>query len=328
MKAIVLYWASKGVDGFRCDMAGMVPIEFWHWLTGEVRQKHPHVMFIAEVYETHLYNDFIFKGGFDFLYDKMVLYDGLRAISEGKAPAHHITNIWQQTEGLHHFLLYFLENHDEPRLASDFFAGNGLKGIPAMTVAATMFNNPVLIYSGQELGEKGMNSEGFSGKDGRTTMFDYWGLELNNHWRGNGAWKESALLPENRVIREFYTRLLNLLQEKPALHKGRFYDLMWANKDNPFFDTDKLYSFIRYNEGKVLIIIANFSDQAISYKLKIPADTMQTVGLNPDLFYFGKDLLHFCKPIQFPGVVATNAGFGGWINAHSAAIYRLKSEGE
>lgn len=324
MKEIVLYWAAKGVDGFRCDMAGMVPIEFWHWLTGEVRQMYPHLMFIAEVYESHLYNDFIFKGGFDYLYDKVVFYDGLRAILEGKAPAHQLTDIWKQTEGLHHFLLYFLENHDEQRLASDFFIGDGLKAIPAMTVAATMFNNPLLVYFGQELGEKGMSQEGFSGLDGRTSIFDYWGLELINHWHGNGSWSEKSLMPENRSIREFYSKLLNLLQKKPALHKGRFYDLMWANKENPFFNSDKLYTFLRYQGSQVLLVVVNFSDENISYKLKIPAHAMKTAGLNSDFFYFGKDLLQICKTIQFPGVVAMNAGVGGRIKAHGAAIYRLK----
>lgn len=326
MKDIVMYWASKGVDGFRCDMAGMVPIEFWHWLTGEVRQIHPHTLFLAEVYDASLYNDFIFKGGFDYLYDKVVFYDCIRAVLEGKAPAHRLTEMWKQTEGLQHFLLYFLENHDEQRLGSDFFIGDGLKAIPAMTVAATIFNNPLLIYSGQELGEKGMEQEGFSGLDGRTTIFDYWGQQLMTQLRGEGSYSESGLTIETRRIREFYSKLLNLVQEKPALYKGRFYDLMWANNDNIFFDSDKLFTYLRYLEGQVFLVIVNFSDVDISYKLKIPAHCMQLAGLNPDLFYKGKDLLDFCKTIQFPGVVAMNAGFGGRIKGYSAALYKLKSQ--
>ncbi len=324
MRDIVLFWAGKGVDGFRCDMAGMVPIEFWHWLTSESRQKYPHLMFIAEVYDASLYNDFIFKGGFDYLYDKVIFYDGLRAILEGKAPAHQLTTIWQQTEGLHHFLLYFLENHDEQRLASDFFVGNGLKAVPGMVVAATMFNNPLLIYSGQELGEQGMNSEGFSGLDGRTTIFDYWGLELFSHWHGNGSWSETGLMPENRKLRNFYSKLLNLLQTIPALHKGRFYDLMWANKDNQFFNSDKLFTFFRYHEKEVYLVIANFSDEIVSYKLKIPVHAMQTAGLKTSLFFKGIDLLGNCKNIQFPGEVAINGGFGGGINARCAAVYKIE----
>lgn len=326
MKEIALYWAAKGVDGFRCDMAGMVPIEFWRWLTGEVRQKYPHFMFLAEVYDAALYSDFIFKGGFDYLYDKVVFYDGLRAVLEGKAPASHITGLWQRTDGLHHFLLYFLENHDEQRLASEFFTGQGIKAIPGMTVAATMFNNPLLVYSGQELGETGMEEEGFSGRDGRTTIFDYWGLSLINQWRGNGDWSGTHLFPENRFLREFYSRLFNLLQSEPALHKGRFYDLIWANRDNLFFDGTALYTFLRYQGPDVFLVIANFSDADITYKLKIPSHAMQTVGLETDQFYRGTDMLGFCKNIQFPGVVGINGGFGGRIKARAAAVYKLESQ--
>jgi hypothetical protein len=195
-----------------------------------------------------------------------------------------------------------------------------------MAVAATMFNNPLLVYSGQELGEKGMDEEGFSGVDGRTTIFDYWGLELMQQWRGNGDWSGTHLLPESRFLREFHSRLLNLLQVEPALHKGRFYDLMWANKENQFFDGSKLYTYLRYLEGDVLLIIANFSDEDVTYKLKIPPHAMQTVGLQSEQFYRGTDLLGFCKNIQFPGVVGINGGFGGRIKARGAAVYKLESQ--
>ena len=108
MRDIIFYWVNKGVDGFRCDMAGMVPVEFWHWLTGEIRAKHPEICFIAEIYEPKYYNDYIFKGGFDYLYDKMFFYDIVREVMEGKSSASSITDIWKATEGLHNFLLYFI----------------------------------------------------------------------------------------------------------------------------------------------------------------------------------------------------------------------------
>ncbi len=325
IRDIVLYWVSKGVDGFRCDMAGMVPIQFWHWLIGEIKHKHPNILFIGEIYDEHLYSDFIFKGGFDYLYDKVIFYDILRAVLEGRAPARQISEIWKKTEGLHNFLLYFLENHDEQRLASDMFLGNGYRAIPGMTMAATMFNNPLLLYSGQELGERGMDIEGFSGLDGRTTIFDYWGLNLINEWRGNGNYSELNLSLETRRIRHFYSKLINLIHENPALYKGRFYDLLWANNDNPSFNSEKLFAFIRYYQGDILIVIVNFSEQDIYYKLKIPEHAMQLTNIDRDKFYFGDDLLGFCKTIQFPGEVATNGGFGGMIKAKKAAIYKLRN---
>jgi glycosidase len=324
MRDVVLYWASKGVDGFRCDMAGMVPIDFWRWMIGEVRKTYPRLLFIAEVYEAELYNDYIFKAGFDYLYDKVVLYDGLRAVMEGKAPAASLSKCWQQTDGLHHFLLYFLENHDEQRLASDFFVGSGEKAIPGMTVAAAMFNNPLLIYSGQEIGERGMDAEGFSGKDGRTTIFDYWGVERLQQWQSSGNWSGQLLPEEAKALRLFYKKLLAVIQQAPPLNKGRFYDLMWANQDNPNFDCERIFAYLRYEGGRQYLVVANFSAESLSYKLRIPADAMDLSGMNGQWYYFGEDLLGINRKIQFPAVVAQNGGLGGKLAPYSASIYELK----
>jgi glycosidase len=325
MLDIVLYWANKGVDGFRCDMAEMVPIDFWRWIIGEVRAKYPQMLFVAEVYDAHKYNDFIFKGGFDYLYDKVVLYDILRAVIEGKAPASDITYSWQRTEGLHHFLLYFLENHDEQRIASTFFAGSAQRGLPGMVTAALMFNNPLLIYCGQELGEKGMDNEGFSGTDGRTTIFDYWSLNSLINWNSNSNWDGRNLNSETLELRSYYSKLLNVLNEQPALCKGRFYDLMWANKDNEHFNSQHLYTFMRYSGGNTFLIIANFSARQQSYKLQLPLDLMDSAGLYADAYYTGTDVMEINKNIQFPGEVALNSGFGGKILPYSAAVYKITS---
>ncbi|WP_243699330.1 alpha-amylase family protein [Natronoflexus pectinivorans] len=323
MLDIVLYWSQKGVDGFRCDMAGMVPVEFWRWMIGEVRSKFPEMLFIAEIYEADRYQDYIFKGGFDFLYDKVVLYDALRDVMEGKVPASGLTDCWQKTDGLHHFLLYFLENHDEQRLSSDFFMTVGHKAIPGMTVAATMFNNPLLIYFGQELGERGMDEEGFSGRDGRTTIFDYWSLKLIQNWRSNGDWTGADLPKAAAELRSFYQKLLTIIHQKPAFYKGRFYDLMWVNRHESFCH-DKIYAFMRYEGGHCFLILANFSDKQQSYKLKIPLDAMDTCGMEKELFYNGIDLLGFNRPLQFPAAVALNGGIGGRLEPYTASIYELK----
>jgi glycosidase len=50
MLDILLFWASKKIDGFRCDMAEMVPVEFWEWAIPQVKKKYPKILFIAEVY--------------------------------------------------------------------------------------------------------------------------------------------------------------------------------------------------------------------------------------------------------------------------------------
>ena len=180
MTDILLFWASKGVDGFRCDMAEMVPASFWSYATGIVKNRYPKIDFIGEVYDGNQYRTFI-SSGFDYLYDKVGMYDAVRAVIRGERPAASITYQWQTVGDIAGHMLYFLENHDEQRIASDFFCGDGNKAIPGVIVSALLMRNPFMFYAGQEFGERGMDAEGFSGRDGRTTIFDYWSLDSLIH---------------------------------------------------------------------------------------------------------------------------------------------------
>ena len=186
MRDILLFWAGKNVDGFRCDMAEMVPVEFWQWVVPQVKKEFPHIIFIAEVYNPSRYRDYIFRGKFDYLYDKVGLYDTLRNIVCGFEPASAITQQWQNVSDIRNHMLNFLENHDEQRIASDFFAGDAEKAKPAFLVSTLLTNSPVMVYNGQELGERGMEAEGFSGLDGRTTIFDYWSVDTLRRWCNGG----------------------------------------------------------------------------------------------------------------------------------------------
>lgn len=270
MKDILLFWASKNVDGFRCDMAEMVPVEFWGWVIPQIKEVYPNIIFIAEVYNPNEYRNYLFNGHFDYLYDKVGLYDTLRAVTCGYASATTITNRWQEVNDIQSHMLNFLENHDEQRIASDFFAGNASKAFPAMIVSACMNTNPLMIYFGQELGEPGMDEEGFSGRDGRTTIFDYWSISSIRRWRNNNKFDNRLLNEEEKNIRRFYVSLLNLCNNEKAIAKGEFFDLMYANQGSWQMNEHKQYAFFRKYEKELLLIVCNFDEISSRISINIP----------------------------------------------------------
>ena len=279
MLQILLFWASKKIDAFRCDMAEMVPVEFWGWAIPQVKKKYRNVDFIAEIYNPDAYRAYIFDGKFDYLYDKVGLYDTLRAVIRGEESAAAITHCWQSLDDIRDKMLYFLENHDEQRIASDFFAGNPKKAFPAMIVAATLYSNPLMVYFGQELGEKGMDKEGFSGKDGRTTIFDYWSIESVRNWYNNGSFGLKNLTKEQTEIRNFYNKLLNFCNTEKAISKGISYDLMYANYNNPNFNPAKQFAFMRQSGKETILVIVNFEDHDVAVSVCLPAHAFEFMKL-------------------------------------------------
>lgn len=278
MLDILLFWAGKGVDGFRCDMAEMVPVEFWHWVIPKVKERYP-VIFIAEVYNPAEYRNYIYTGHFDYLYDKVGLYDTVRSVMSGRGWADTITRCWQLVEDIQPYMLNFLENHDEQRIASDFFAGDPRPGIPGMLVSALMNTNPVMIYNGQELGERGMDEEGFSGLDGRTTIFDYWSMETVRRWINDGKFDGGKLTPEQKELRIMYAKILRIAESEKAVIEGAFHDLMYANRENPDFSQQYQYAFMRKSGNEVLLVVANFENADKNIRVQIPENAFKTLGI-------------------------------------------------
>ena len=287
MTEILLFWAAKGVDGFRCDMAEMVPAAFWHWATDKVKYRYPECVFIGEVYNPGEYRNYL-GAGFDYLYDKVGMYDTVRSVICNQQSAHAITGAWQQTDDIKQHMLYFLENHDEQRVASDFFAGDGRKGIPGLVVSALLQQNPLMIYFGQEYGERGMDKEGFSGCDGRTTIFDYWSVDT----MVRAANRKYTI--REKYIYDMYCKVMTLAQKEKAITQGEMFDLMYANGH-----LQRQYAFIRKHGTEAILVIANFADQATTVNVNIPAHAFDYLGLSEknaqvtDLLTDTKSRLHF-----------------------------------
>lgn len=271
MRDILLFWAAKGVDGFRCDMAEMVPVEFWEWVIPQVKAQVPGILFIAEIYTPASYDIYLHKGKFDYLYDKVGLYDTLRNIICGYESVTAITRCWQSLNGAERKMLNFLENHDEQRIASDFFAMNPFKAIPALIVSACMNTNPFLLYFGQEFGEMGMESEGFSGRNGRTSIFDYWSLYTLRRWRNEGNYNSPLLTKEEQELYARYARILNLCNEEPAISRGDFFDLMYANINGWRFNEHKQFAFLRKYKDDIVLVAVNFDAYPADIAINLPS---------------------------------------------------------
>ncbi len=298
MLDILLFWAKKKVDGFRCDMAEMIPVEFWAWVIPQVKKKFPHIIFIAEVYNPAKYRNYIFNGKFDYLYDKVGLYNTLRAITCGHAPASDITNCWQAVNDIQPYMLNFLENHDEQRIASDFFAGKATKAIPAMIFDTCFSSSPLMIYSGQELGERGMDAEGFSGTDGRTTIFDYWSVDSLRNWYNSGKCNTEKLTEEQKALQSFYKKILTLRFNEKAISEGLSYDLMWNNYDNPHFNPQKHFAFFRKYENELILVILNFGNNEETIGIKVSKHAFEYLNLSLTQIVKCTDLLSGKKITQ------------------------------
>jgi glycosidase len=291
---VLLYWCKKGVDGFRCDMAEMVPAEFWEWIIPCVKTHHPDVLFIGEIYKPELYVRYLERGCFDYLYDKVRLYDTLCGIIRQQTSADELTECARSVEKFSEKMLSFLENHDEERLAWSGFAGDPNYTLPAMTVCATLSKGPVMVYCGQEVGEPGEGNVGFAGARGRTSIFDYAGMPELQKWTNNKKYDGKHLSASQHTLRKYYQQLLNLCTTNEALSNGSFYDLQYINRfhQSEGYDERYIFSFLRYTENERVLVLVNFNRET-SYDLvvKIPDDAWRCLGLSTTGTYRFTDLL-------------------------------------
>ncbi|MBT8185021.1 MAG: alpha amylase C-terminal domain-containing protein [Eudoraea sp.] len=266
---IAMYWLEFGVDGFRFDMAEMVPVEFWSYLNSHIKMKNNEALILAEVYQPKLYRDYIHKGKMDYLYDKVELYDSLKHIIKGYGWTDHIPQVQKGLADIEHHMLHFLENHDEQRLASPEFAGDLKKGNPAMVVSATISTSPTMIYFGQEVGEPAKEDAGF-GSPSRTSIFDYIGVPHHQRWMNDKKFDGGQLTAEEKELRDFYSRLLNFTISSEAL-SGNYEDIHMYNRGRTQNYNHRVLSFVRWSKREKLVIVCNFdADENYSFDLEIP----------------------------------------------------------
>ena len=308
MTDILLFWTAKGVDGFRCDMAEMVPPQFWLYATEVVKAVNPDIVFVGEVYNPYEYHRYI-ESGFDWLYDKVGMYDTMRNMICHHASTSDISRCWQQTDDIREHMLYFLENHDEQRIASDFFAARGDRGIPGLIALVLMQQNPFMLYAGQEYGERGMDREGFSGNDGRTTIFDYWSIDTLCRAASN------KLTQEEKALFDSYKRILQIARKEPAVGSGVFFDLMYVNGH-----LSRQYAFLRKFEKDLLLVVANFDDQDANIDVFLPSHAFDYLKIGEK-----KSIAHdLLTKDKLAVLLKRDGGIRMDIPANSGRIWKLK----
>ena len=286
---IALFWLNVGVDGFRFDMAEMVPVEFWSYMNSAIKTAKPSAQLVAEIYNPAQYRNYIHLGKMDYLYDKVDAYDRMRELIQGSGSTDNLATIQERFADIEHHLLHFLENHDEQRIASPAFAGNPEKAKPAMVVCATMSTSPTLIYFGQEVGEPGAENAGF-GSPTRTSIFDYIGVSNHQRWMNDGKFDGGQSSDPEKSIRDFYKRLLTFTKGSAAL-LGSYEDLHKYNRSHTSGYSDKVFSFVRWSDTEKLIVIANFSDHtSFNGNLQVPAEVIKKLGMKDGTFKLTEEL--------------------------------------
>jgi glycosidase len=342
MDEILAYWQKMGVDGFRVDMAHMIPMEFWAWVVRRARKRNPRVYFVAEAYDSDPAKltdqdviEALLHAGFDGAYEHPT-YKILQGIYESGKWANDLDGELLSGRRFHQCIRY-LENHDEVRIANpQHWGGQGMKvGKPAAAVMFGMSRAAIMFYNGQEIGEPAIGAEGFSGDDGRTSIFDYTAMPEFQKWVNDGKFDGGKLSTEQKQLRHWYSDLLRVLRE-PAFECGELFGLNYANHENVNFGRCEgesvsghwIYAFLRHDKksGQVFLCVANFHpDRDLAVKVRFTEDALVFMGkVSTDAFSWRGRLGSSCE-IMISGEAMLTEGLElGKLPSCGACYYELK----
>ena len=271
MLSILRFWASTGVDGFRCDMVELVPSDALGRVIGALREEFPELIFVAEVYGRENYARYLSEAGFDLLYDKSGTYDILRGIADGSRQARELSWNWQSLGGMQPRMLNFLENHDEQRIASKWFAGDPSRAWAALAQAMLFNGASFMIYAGQEVGE-----DASEGHEGRTSIFEWCKpAGLGHLWQYICTGK--GLSRRERSILSRY-RSLCALSRLEAFRTGGVWDLCYC-QDGSWFKPDRHFAFVRYSGREACAVFCNFGPTELEAELQLPPELLSVSGI-------------------------------------------------
>lgn len=319
MLHILRFWAAKGIDGFRCDMVFMVPQVFWNWAIPQVKKDYPEIIFIGEIYDISLYRPFLDYCCFDYLYDKVNLYDTLVGIQKQSLSAAKLTDCWQTLEGISSRMLNFLENHDEVRFGSQAYAGDPSLVIPSLVVSSMFNTGPFMLYFGQEIGECAEDNEGFAGENNRTSIFDFWSYSTLRRWYNDGQCNTAKLTQKEKWLRGLYSHILHLCNSEKAIYKGSFFDLMYVNLQNPTFSPHHNFAFLRHFGEETLLIAVNFSHSPTRVEINIPQKAFQMLSI-PQGHILCKELI---SGKESKKTIMENEPFDTNIPAYGSVIWKF-----
>lgn len=246
MTEAMKFWVTEfDIDGYRCDVASFVPIDFWENLRLELEEIKP-VFMLAEAEDKELH-----RKAFDATYN-WTLWNWLHAIAQNQATAKDLAEAYL-AEHVYIFpkagiRLNFIDNHDKNSWEGTMYSNFG-EALTAMTVFSFLMDGMPLVYSGQE-----------AGLDRSLQFFD----------KDPIVWKEH----ENE---ELYTQLFKLKHTNQALWNGVHGGEMVRLNNN---EMQNVISFSREKCGDKVLAFFNFSSEAVRVKI----NTHRDVGIYQNLF--------------------------------------------